>query len=190
MAEPSPRFVQIVHAMPGRVRLRMPWLRKAEQEGEAIADRIAAIDGVDEVQVRPFTGSVLILFDVTRIDVNAIVAAAAAAAEVVRIVQPGEAPPAASGLARPGDGHRSSVAKALMRSARELNADTLNATDGRLDLGTMAFLAFMSAGAAEVVFSRQLPAPPWFNLAWWAIQAFTTFESGEDMDSVDIGDGA
>lgn len=190
MAEPSPRFVQVVHAIPGRLRLRMPWLRKAEHEGEAIADRLAAIPGVDEVQVRPFTGSVLCLFDPARVDVKRITAVAAEAAAAEHVVERGEAPPPPPVFARPGDGHRSSVAKALMRSARELNADTLNATDGRLDLGTMAFLAFMSAGAAEVVFSRQLPAPPWFNLAWWAIQAFTTFESGEDMDSVDAGEGA
>jgi hypothetical protein len=185
MSDAAPRFVQVVHVTPGRVRLRLPWLRKAQEEADAVADRIAAIEGVAEVQVRAFTGSVLCLFDEEQLEVDELVAAAARAVEVDRVVRAGDKPPAPPPLARPGDGHRSSVARALTRSVREINADTLNATDGRLDLGTMAFLAFISAGAAEIVFSRQLPAPPWFNLAWWAVQAFTAYESGDEPDAAE-----
>ena len=184
MAGDGSRYVQVAHALPCRVRLRLPWLGQAPDEAAAIGARIAALDGVVEVQVRAFTGSVLCLFDEHRVGAEALVAAAAQAIAVERVVAAGEEPPAAPPLAQPGDGHRSSVARALTRSVREINADVLNATEGRLDLGTMAFLGFISVGAAEIVFSRQLPAPPWFNLAWWAVQTFTAYESGGESDGV------
>jgi hypothetical protein len=53
----------------------------------------------------------------------------------------------------------------------------LAATDGRLDLGILAAMGFLAVGATEIIVTRKLPAPPWFNLAWWAVRTFTTFES-------------
>ena len=189
MSAADVRYLRVAHAMPGRVRLRLPWLRHHAEEAEALADALVAIEGVEQVEVRPFTGSVLCCFDDDRVSAEAIIATAAGAAGVEHVVAAGETPPAPPPFARPGDAHRSTVSRALVRGVRELNADTLNATGGRLDLGTMAFLAFLGAGAAEVVLSRRLPAPPWFNLAWWAVQAFTAFESGgENEAAVEAGD--
>lgn len=41
-------------------------------------------------------------------------------------------------------------------------------TGGGIDLGVLMTSVFVVAGAAKVVLKRKLPAPPWFNLAWWA----------------------
>jgi hypothetical protein len=75
---------------------------------------------------------------------------------------------------------------------RDLNRSVLLATEGRLDLGALAGLGFLSLGAAEIAATRALPAPPWFNLAWWAFRTFTIFrpsdESGEEDDGTRAGD--
>ncbi len=177
------RALRVVHAMEGRLRLRLPWLRRANGEATALADAIATWPGIIEVQVRPLTGSVLCLYDARNLSEAGLIERVAEATGAETIVPRGEEPPPDL-RARPGDGQRSSVARALARGVRQINADTLNATDGRLDLGTIAALGFIGAGALEILTTRQLPVPPWFNLAWWALQTFTTFES----DSSDLSD--
>lgn len=179
--------LRVVHSIEGRLRLRLPWLRQAEAEANELADRIAEWPGVIEVQVRPFTGSVLCYYESAVVAADELVARIAALANVERIVPLGEEPPPVRPVAQPGDGKRSSIARAVARSIREINADTMNATQGRLDLGTIAALGFIGAGAFEVLATRQLPAPPWFNLAWWALQTFTTFEA-DTSDKHDLSD--
>ena len=183
------RQLRVVHALEGRLRLRLPWLRQAEAEAHLLADRMAEWPGVIEVQVRPFTGSVLCFYDATQLAADELIAQIAAATAADHVVPLGEEPQPSNPLARPGDGKRSSVARAFVRSVREINADTLNASDGRLDLGTLAALGFIGAGAFEILSTRQLPVPPWFNLAWWALQTFTTFES-DRSDLADVSDSS
>ena len=55
----------------------------------------------------------------------------------------------------------------------------LRSTDGRLDLGAVTGLGFLAVGAAEIASARTVPAPPWFNLAWWAFRTFTLFGRDE-----------
>ncbi|MGD9765792.1 MAG: hypothetical protein AB7V27_19020 [Candidatus Binatia bacterium] len=62
---------------------------------------------------------------------------------------------------------------------RGLDDDIWRATGGNFDLGTLAGLAFLGAGAVEVGVTRKLPMPPWFNLAWWAFRTLVIFESEE-----------
>jgi hypothetical protein len=57
--------------------------------------------------------------------------------------------------------------------------DAIAATPGAVDLGTLATLAFVGAGALEVAVSKKLPMPPWFNLAWWGFRTFMTVEKPE-----------
>lgn len=180
------RALRVVHAIEGRLRLRLPWLRRANGEATALADAMATWPGIVEVQVRPLTGSVLCWYDGRELSESALIERVAEAAGAESIVPLGQEPPPQV-RAHPGDGQRSSVARALARGVREINADTLNATDGRLDLGTIAALGFIGAGALEVLTTRQLPVPPWFNLAWWALQTFTTFES-DSSDASDASD--
>ena len=49
---------------------------------------------------------------------------------------------------------------------------------------TQTGVGFLAVGAAEILGSRALPAPPWFNLAWWAYRTFTT-TGGEPEEGVE-----
>ncbi len=164
--------------MPGRLRLRLPWLRKAaEGEGTAIAEALAALDGMQRVSVRPFTGSVLCEYDPFRTDEAAIVDAVRRHTGVDLIVDdekpvPGEA----EGYARIAATEGSAIARTMARGFRELNLDLLRATGGRMSLGALVALGFLSAGVLEVARTRKIPAPPWFNLAWWSFRTFMAVE--------------
>jgi hypothetical protein len=57
------REIRIVHAIPGRVRLKVANLRDHPLLAEVIQERLGAVQGIQKVGVTPLTGSVLVLFD-------------------------------------------------------------------------------------------------------------------------------
>ena len=44
------RLIYVAHQSPGRVRLRLPYLRHEPDVVEALAERLARTEGVEEVQ--------------------------------------------------------------------------------------------------------------------------------------------
>ena len=173
----SRRIIYIAHSSAGRVRLRLHWLRGAPGEAPPLADHLAALNGMIEAAVRPWTGSVLCHFDPERLDEARIIRAVQRCTRVTAVVRRGEEMPAAAFEPAAAEGApASSLARAVAESFSSINQQVLAATDGQLDLGILTSLGFMTAGAAEILVTRQLPAPPWFNLAWWAVRTFTTFE--------------
>ena len=60
MADPLP-IAEIVHAMPGRARLRIAARRGDAVFFASVATGLSTIPGVHKVEVRPLTGSVVIL---------------------------------------------------------------------------------------------------------------------------------
>ncbi len=123
-----------------------------------------------EVQVRPWTGSVLCEFDPEALDADAIVSAVRRHTGVAIVLDRDERHPAeAVHVPEPV----SSIRRAVTDAFGELNHEIVRASEGRLDLGALTGLGFMGVGAAEILTSRQVPAPPWFNMAWWAYRTFT-----------------
>jgi hypothetical protein len=169
----SPRVVRLVHTLPGRTRLRCLWLHRAPREAAPLADALAVLPGMREVRVRPYTGGVLCLHDPARLDAAAVVARVREHTQPDLVLGPHDVEPLPPPPAEP-----SSVARAAAAFFRELNQDILRATGGRTDLGTLATLGFMGAGALEVALRREIPIPPWFNLAWWGFRTFMTLEGG------------
>jgi hypothetical protein len=177
MSVPFPRIIFVVHSLPGRLRLRLPWLHDHREQGEPLADELVKLSGMLEVRVRPFSGSVLCSFEAMDLDERRIVSAVQESSGVRAVIRRGEAISVeAQAALRLQPGERNHIARAAARFFQDVSADVLEATEGRLDLATLASLAFASAGAAEVAMDQKLPLPPWFQLAWWAFRTFTTME--------------
>lgn len=166
-----PRYVKLVHSVPGRTRLRCSWLRESPDAGNEIADALVALPGMEEVVARPFTGSVLCRHNPLQLTPEHIAeeARAAGGAEIVLTAKdPDLAPILRDDVA--------SIARVAAKIASDLNEEVLRATGSRTDLGILATLGFFMAGAADVVYKKEIPAPPWFNLAWWGFRMFVTME--------------
>jgi hypothetical protein len=170
-----PRAIRVAHQSPGRLRLRLPWLRHDADGATALADDLAELPGMIEVAVRPSTGSVLCTFEADALDAARIIAAVRRCTGVTRVLDAQEELTAPTTVEPVAAG--SSVARALVDAVRGVNQDVLRESGGRMDLATLASLGFFAAGAMEIAASRRLPAPPWFNLAWWAVRTLTEFES-------------
>lgn len=175
------RWLQIAHALPGRTRLRFPALRGDAAAGERLADALAAVPGVREVKVRPYTGSIVVLHDPDLPSASV----AETARQILtpdRVLAVGEPPPRSAEVPE-----LSRLARLVAKAFRDIDRDVRRASDGSLDLGTLATLGFLGAGVADVASSRELPLPPWFNLAWWGYRTFMTNEQDE-IQSADVDD--
>jgi len=177
------RWLQIAHILPGRTRLRFPALRGDAAAGERIAEELAALPGVREVRVRPFTGSILVHHE-PEVTSATLALAAHRILAPDRILEVGERPPRS-----PDVPELSRIARLAAKAFREIDRDVRRASQGSLDLGTLVTLGFFGAGAADVATSRELVLPPWFNLAWWCYRTFMTNEQDEihSADGVDAG---
>lgn len=174
------RVIELAHASPGRLRLRLPWLRRDRAACTRLADRLAEVGGVEEVEVRPRTGSVLCRFDPARVRAERLLTAVRRETRVA-MVRRADAP--APRLPRPRGPSR--LGRAVTDAVRAIDDDIWQASNGTLDLGTVAGLLFLGAGAAELAATRRVPLPSWFNLAWWAFRTFTMFEAEEGTESED-----
>ncbi|WP_342378773.1 hypothetical protein NVS55_05170 [Myxococcus stipitatus] len=169
------RYIYVVHVLPGRVRLRLPWLREHASLANALAEGLMAVQGMDEVEVRPFTGSVLCRHDPEMLEAKDVVREVRELTGVDLVIRPGEEPPEEAALFAALE-TGSDVARATSRFVKGLDVDVLRATHGRVGLGVLMSMGFAAAGVAKVVTTRQLPMPDWFNLAWWAFATFTGVE--------------
>lgn len=55
--------ISLVHALPGRVRLRVGSLKGRHREASEIRDRLSGVRGVTRVEASPLTGTVLLEYD-------------------------------------------------------------------------------------------------------------------------------
>jgi hypothetical protein len=55
--------IRIVHAIPGRVRLKVAGLKANPSLGLTIQKRLRTVPGIRTVETKPLTGSILVLFD-------------------------------------------------------------------------------------------------------------------------------
>ncbi|QAT84586.1 hypothetical protein EJ065_3017 [Corallococcus coralloides] len=169
------RVIYVIHTSPGRTRLRLPWLRRDAKQATSLADELLRVEGVHEVQVRPYTGSVLCIHDPRDLDVERLLEEVRRHTGVDVAVRPGEAPLEEAALLR-SLAEGSGVARAASLFFKGVNVDVLRATEGHMDLGALATLGFAAAGAVEVAMTGKLAAPPWFSLGWWAFRTFVTTE--------------
>lgn len=166
------RASSIVHQMPRRVRLRASLLVGHRDICQRVAEKFAHAEPTAErVEVRPSTGSVIIEREDGTLDAEALHRLLA------RIVseEMSEVPSSrryAVPERMPGP---TRVANAVARAFSDINGDVRKALDGHADLGTLLPVVFFSLGLVEVAATRKLPAPAWFNLLWWSLRSFMTF---------------
>jgi hypothetical protein len=136
-----------------------------------VARALAASGAFSRVTVRPLTGSVLIEDDEACLEPDALVERLR---ELIQIEHDEKG--RLLGAVGPGD-HPSPtrIARAVVRAASGINADVGERLDHRADLGTLLPVLFAAAGVAELGATGKMPVPSWFNLLWWSMRAFMTF---------------
>lgn len=68
--------LEVVHALPGRLRLRIPSLAQRARAMAEFAASLKRLDGISEVSVNPTLGTALVRYDATKLTPSLVVAAA------------------------------------------------------------------------------------------------------------------
>jgi hypothetical protein len=171
VAEETPRAeglalaVRVVHASPGRIRVRVP--REALSDGALReAERaLAALPGVREVRKNPLASSIVINYDAHALDLPALLAAIAQAG--VTFVTPSDAREDSTDAAA----ESTSLARSLTAFFDKADRRLADATSGAADLRTLVPLGLAVLAAREVLAGR-VTAAPWYALLWYAVDSF------------------
>lgn len=68
--------LEVVHALPGRMRLRMPSLRAQARALAEFATSLKRLEGIQDVTVNPVLGTALVRYDAAKLTPSLVVAAA------------------------------------------------------------------------------------------------------------------
>lgn len=165
--------VELLHATPGRIRLRIPEVKSNPALAREIQKQISGFKGVRRVEANPITGSVLVLYDLE---------AASSVVELARLFVPelgldesalGFAPVSSAGDADAGacTEPSASMAEDIARYFRNLNEDMAAATGGP-DLKVLLPVTLFVFGAKGLVFSKKPAVPTWYDFLWFSLGTF------------------
>jgi len=162
MSEPVRLPVEILHASPGRIRLRV---RRADLESTALlqAERaIARLTGVSGVRQNPLTRSLVISFDPQEVGFEALIAAVG---EAGIILEPSVSThETASEEIRP-------LNKTITAFCRGLDDQVRERTGGSLDARTVVPIGLAALAVRELL-ATGLTAAPWYVLFWYSFDSF------------------
>jgi hypothetical protein len=157
---PMPGFttgpVRTVHALPGRIRFRVPSLIDNRKGKEIIEGRFSGLAGITSVAVSEVTGSVLIYFTESEVRPELIFAAIV---KLLGLEAEVENPPPPL------------VAKELKLLGESLNRAVYEKTGGMINLWTALMVALAALGVRRVITDGSRAWPAGFTLLWWAINA-------------------
>lgn len=162
----------VMHRLPRRVRIRAGILMGHRDVCQRVAERLMQANATySRVEMRPSTGSVIVEADDGKLDPDALQEwLSRVIAEEMATVPSSRRYPAPERMPGP-----TRIANTVARAFSEINGDVRRALDDRADLGTIMPVVFFALGLVEIAGTRKLPAPAWFNLLWWSMRSFMTF---------------
>jgi Heavy metal associated domain 2 len=152
--------LEIVHRIPGRLRVRMP----AAGDAEGLSEAVASLAGVTSAAWSPRTRSLLVLYDRNRADEAAIVAAIADHAQIDVTAAPEPST----------NGDRPTLVGAVMSVFSAVNTRVAGATGGALTLGVLVPAVLTLWAAREVLRGRATPLR-WSSALWYAHSLFRDY---------------
>lgn len=156
--------IAVAHALPGRVRLRVP----PRTDGEALAGTVSALEGVIACQWSPRTCGLLVSYDHHATDLATILEHVAD--------ETGLESPAVDDAGRLSavNGGSPSPALAVPTLFRQANQRVADATRGTLDLASGIPLALVVWAAIELWRGRAAPLA-WSSALWYAHGLFRDY---------------
>jgi hypothetical protein len=153
-------MLEVVHRIPGRLRVRVP-VRVPEVR---LSEEIAALPGVTSATWSPLTRSLLVHYDGERAEEGAIVTAIARHAQV-DVISPAEPT---------SNGERPTVAATVSSLFAAIDGRVAGATGGALALGVLVPAVLTLWAARELLRGRARPLA-WSSALWYAHSLFRDY---------------
>lgn len=163
--------IKVVHAIPGRIRLKISQVKEDSAFAEEIHRQLSAVQSVQWVETNQVTGSVLVLYDVEEI---ASPESLRALPDLLLRVFPGlDAEEIKNWLdsAQNGVHPTSPFAQNISALLGTLNTRVGKATGGA-DLKVLLPLTLFILGIRGLFVSEKVVFPTWYDLLWFAFGTF------------------
>jgi hypothetical protein len=161
----DPHTLHIASHVPGRLRVRADKLC-CEGAAAPIAERLRVEEGVHSIVHSEVTGSVLVLYDPQRIQLDRVLSLVLEAGAMSDIAVEAPRPPAGA----PGGRFRAVL--------RHVDARACQAANGRIDIRTAVPATLLVAGLGRFVRGNRL-VPKWYELVLWSFVTFVNLNPRE-----------
>jgi hypothetical protein len=155
--------VRVVHAIPGRVRLKVAGIKDNPGLAAALEERLLGMDGIHRVEVNAVTGSILLLYDARERE------------EVGQTLQPLFPGLDLEEYERPvTNGDRPSpqpMGPRISGLFGSLNSGVGRVTGGT-DLKVLLPVTLFVLGVRSLLVSDKLRVPMWYDFLWFAFGTF------------------
>jgi len=170
--ERSAKDIRVVHAIPGRIRLKAARVRKNLALAGEIQTRLAAVHGITHVEVNPHTGSVLVLYEardeVLPDSFRALVEPLATLFPDFDFKDLAER----QQLSTNGASSAPSLTGGIASFFGTLNTRVGKVTGGSADLRILVPLTLFAFGVRGLVGSEQRLFPSWYDFFWFSLGTF------------------
>ena len=168
--------IKVVHAIPGRVRVKIARIKENPTLAREVQERLAAVRGIQRAEVNPITGSVLVLYDRTALE------SPDSLLSLVEwfgpLIPDLEFSDLEGWLASAnGDGTDTPFAERLSAAFGSLNAK-VGETTGGIDLKFLLPLTLFLLGMRGVLAAGKGVFPSWYDLLWFAFGTFFMLNPG------------
>jgi hypothetical protein len=158
--------VELLHATPGRIRLRIPEMKGDPAKAREVEQQVAGLKLACRIEANPVTGSILVTYDPDD---------SASLAELSRRFLPELDSAALTCPPDPGDDVEAvtpSAVQAVLSKVRAINAN-VRTTTGGLDLRILVPAIMVLMGIKTLVTDGERK-PAWYNYFWFAFGTFCT----------------
>jgi hypothetical protein len=168
--------IRVVHALPGRVRVKMARLKENPVLVREVQERLSAVQGIQRVEANPITGSVLISYDRAAFEsLPSLLSLAACLSPLFPDLD-------FSGLedwlaSENGGGDATALAERVASFFGGLNAK-VSETTGGIDLKFLLPLTLFLLGVRGVLVAEKGEFPTWYDLLWFAFGTFFMLNPG------------
>jgi hypothetical protein len=176
--------IQVVHFLPGRVRVKLPGLKGNIALAREVQHRLAAIDGIQHVEVSPITGSVLVLynpgiaasFTLESLNAEAVSSLMILADALGLSLEDIDMDELQRWLHATQNGTRPGTPAALESGVgawfSSVQAGVVQTTSGLGDLRTLIPLTLCFLGFRSLLLTEPLTFPSWYDYLWFAFGTY------------------
>lgn len=171
--------LKVVHALPGRVRLKVAKFKGKPALARRAEEKLAKVPGIKQVEAKPGTGSLLIHYDTDRLfSLGSLEILSATLGELFPEIEVATLMGGLLALTEnSGAGTGSAIAAGITDSFGSLNTGIGKITGG-LDLKILVPVALIFLGLRGLWTSEEAISPSWSNLLWFGFASFVMLNRG------------
>ena len=171
--------LQIAHAMPGRIRLKVDKVKGNPAFAQKVVDTFGQAPGMTRVEANPVTGSVLLEYDAAALLASGtLLALMDGFAELFPEIDPRTLEMGFDELMKYlASSDNAAPAGGLAQSVAAINTDLARLTGG-FDLKLLIPLGLLLLGVRSLYSNRNATVPAWHDYLWFAFSTFFMLNRG------------